>query len=122
MASRKTTRSEKKTIASTKAKPAAKKAVAAANAKPTAKEAAPAAAKAGPVAGKPAPAAPTKPAPPFTRKPGGPTAPTSRAEYLQAGLEGLVRHVRLRDQAEAKRLEPAIAHLAKAYGKLLGKA
>lgn len=119
MASRKITRSKKKTSAASKPAPASR-----ASATPAAKKAAPAAAArvGAPAAERLAPSAPTKPAlslPP--RKPVELQAPVSRADYLQAGLDALVRRVRLRDQAEAKRLEPAIAHLAKAYEKTLGK-
>ena len=110
MASRKITRS-------------AKKAPASASARPAAKAATKVAAKKSPAPAHPAATAAAKPLP--IRQPLKPTdgqAATSRAEYLQAGLEALVRRIRLRDQAEAKKLEPALAHLAKAYGKLLGKA
>jgi hypothetical protein len=118
MASRKITRNTKKTSAASKPTPAAR-----ASATPTAKKAALPAARAGtPAADRLAPSAPKKPAPSLpTRKIVELQAPASRADYLQAGLDALVRRVRLRDQAEAKRLEPAIAHLAKAYEKLLGK-
>jgi hypothetical protein len=114
MASRKITRSAKKAPASASARPAAKAAAKAATKVAAKKSPAPAPAR---------PAATAKPLP--IRQPLKPTdgqAATSRAEYLQAGLEALVRRIRLRDQAEAKKLEPALAHLAKAYGKLLGKA
>jgi hypothetical protein len=119
MASRKITRSTKKTSAASKPTPATRSPAA-----PAAKKAAPTAAArttARPAA-RPVPSGPTKPAPILPpRKPVEPPAPASRAGYLQAGLDALVRRVRLRDQAEAKRLEPAIAHLVKAYEKLLGK-
>jgi hypothetical protein len=116
MASRKITRSAKKAPASASARPAAKAAAKAATKVAAKKSPAPAPAR-------PAATAAAKPLP--IRQPLKPTdgqAATSRAEYLQAGLEALVRRIRLRDQAEAKKLEPALAHLAKAYGKLLGKA
>lgn len=109
MASRKITRSAKQ-HASAKATPA-KKAPAKS---PPAQAAPPAAAR------KPAPGAPPLREP---RKPGDAlaSAPTSRPGYLRAGLEALARRVRLRDQAEAKKLEPALDHLAQAYDQLLGK-
>jgi hypothetical protein len=109
MASRKIIRSAKKPPTSTGARPAAKAATKAAPAT------SPAPAHPAPAAAKPLPVR-------QPLKPSDDQAATPRAEYLQAGLEALLRRIRLRDQAEAKKLEPALAHLAKAYGKLLGKA
>lgn len=111
MASRKITRSAKKTPA-TKSKAATK---VAATKRPSAKEAA-AAERPGKV---PAPTPAPKPAP--SRKASEHPPSTPAADYLPSGLEALLRRLRLRDQAAAKKLEPGISHLAKAYGKLLDK-
>lgn len=110
MASRKITRSAKKTSVP-KVKAVTK---AAATKRPAAKDAV-----ASKRAGKAPPASTVKPTP--SRKASENLPPMSAANYLPSGLDALLRRLRVRDQAAAKKLEPGISHLAKAYGKLLGK-
>ena len=114
MASRKITRNAKK-IAAPKASATAK---VVATKRPAPKEAATAKRTGKPPA--PPPASTAK-APP-SRRASEALPSTSAADYLPSGLDALLRRLRLHDQAAAKKLEPGITHLAKAYGKLLGKA
>lgn len=117
MASRKITRNAKKPTPVAKAKPVAKS-----PAKVAVKKTPAAAGVRGDGAVVAKPPSPPNPKPQVPRKSTDALPSTAPAEYLPSGLESLLRRLRLHDQAEAKKLEPGISHLAKAYGKLLGKA